>query len=188
MVSLSPFPLCPFLLSCSASLLSVSQLFLSISQSSHPFIALSFTFTCASSIPVFLPCFLSSLRCAIVGVTDQYIHERISHDDYDFQIRFFSNEVLQKNPETTLRSIANKTYEEEHEEEQLMIQEGKLPPDPEGLRIREKLLIPLHFVMRDDESRFMLLRHWNLYEAMFHSHYVATKLGISQPFFFFFFF
>lgn len=29
-----------------------------------------------------------------------------------------------------------------------------------------------------EDLRLMLLKHWNLYDAMFHSTYVATKLGI----------
>lgn len=29
-----------------------------------------------------------------------------------------------------------------------------------------------------DELRFALFRHWNLYDAMYHSPYVASKLGI----------
>jgi cell division control protein 45 len=29
-----------------------------------------------------------------------------------------------------------------------------------------------------EELRFTLFRHWNLYDAMFHSSYVAAKLGI----------
>ena len=29
-----------------------------------------------------------------------------------------------------------------------------------------------------DELRFALFRHWTLYDAMFHSSYVASKLGI----------
>ncbi|KAG5638158.1 hypothetical protein H0H81_001543 [Sphagnurus paluster] len=33
-------------------------------------------------------------------------------------------------------------------------------------------------VRASDELRFMLFRHWNLYDAMFHSSYVASKLGI----------
>jgi cell division control protein 45 len=30
----------------------------------------------------------------------------------------------------------------------------------------------------DQELKFMLFRHWSLYESMFHSSYVASKLGI----------
>ncbi|KAG6874268.1 hypothetical protein C0995_001493 [Termitomyces sp. Mi166 len=33
-------------------------------------------------------------------------------------------------------------------------------------------------VRASDELRFMLFRHWTLYDAMFHSSYVASKLGI----------
>ncbi|KAG6854915.1 hypothetical protein C0991_009738 [Blastosporella zonata] len=33
-------------------------------------------------------------------------------------------------------------------------------------------------VRASDELRFMLFRHWTLYDAMFHSSYVANKLGI----------
>ena len=28
------------------------------------------------------------------------------------------------------------------------------------------------------EYRFMLFRHWSLYDAMYHSQYVATQLGV----------
>lgn len=30
----------------------------------------------------------------------------------------------------------------------------------------------------DEDLRFMLWRHWNLYDSMLHSSYVASKLGI----------
>ena len=30
----------------------------------------------------------------------------------------------------------------------------------------------------DEDLRFMLWRHWNLYDSMMHSSYVASKLGI----------
>lgn len=33
-------------------------------------------------------------------------------------------------------------------------------------------------VYASDELRFMMFRHWNLYDAMYHSSYVASKLGI----------
>lgn len=33
-------------------------------------------------------------------------------------------------------------------------------------------------VRASDELRFMLFRHWTLYDAMFHSSYIASKLGI----------
>lgn len=33
-------------------------------------------------------------------------------------------------------------------------------------------------ISASDELRFMLFRHWNLYEAMLHSGYVAGRMGI----------
>ncbi|KAG5645924.1 hypothetical protein DXG03_005071 [Asterophora parasitica] len=35
-------------------------------------------------------------------------------------------------------------------------------------------------IRASDELRFMLFRHWTLYDAMYHSSYVASKLGIWQ--------
>lgn len=33
-------------------------------------------------------------------------------------------------------------------------------------------------ILQSDEMRFMLFRHWNLYDAMLHSAYVAGRMGI----------
>ena len=33
-------------------------------------------------------------------------------------------------------------------------------------------------LMVEDEFRFVLLRHWTLYDAMFYSSYVACRLGV----------
>jgi cell division control protein 45 len=33
-------------------------------------------------------------------------------------------------------------------------------------------------IQSEDEYRFVLFRHWSLYESMYHSGYVASKLGI----------
>lgn len=38
---------------------------------------------------------------------------------------------------------------------------------------------PSNIVIRSDEEyRFMLFRHWSLYDSMYHSGYVASKLGV----------
>lgn len=42
---------------------------------------------------------------------------------------------------------------------------NSLHPDDQSIRATEEL-------------RFTLFRHWNLYDAMYHSSYVASKLGI----------
>lgn len=33
-------------------------------------------------------------------------------------------------------------------------------------------------IAKSDELRFMMFRHWNLYDAMLHSGYVAGRMGI----------
>lgn len=52
------------------------------------------------------------------------------------------------------------------------------PAPPTG----ENALISLNpddlSVRATEELRFMLFRHWTLYDAMLHSSYVASKLGI----------
>lgn len=37
-------------------------------------------------------------------------------------------------------------------------------------------------IQREEEYRFMLFRHWSLYDSMFHSGYVANKLGVWREF------
>lgn len=58
---------------------------------------------------------------------------------------------------------------------------SRLNPQPTGNDIPHSLnsVKPDDMSVRTtDELRFMLFRHWNLYDAMFHSSYVAGKLGI----------
>jgi len=46
-------------------------------------------------------------------------------------------------------------------------------------RIFDKYITPDDLSVRaTEELRFLLFRHWNLYDAMYHSSYVAGKLGI----------
>jgi cell division control protein 45 len=94
-----------------------------------------------------------SSRLAILGLTFQYTTARISRDTYDKYHSIYYDEVFRLNP---------------------------LPPDvaanatdaitaisPDDLSVRAA-----------EELRFMLFRHWTLYDAMYHSSYVAGKLGI----------
>lgn len=38
------------------------------------------------------------------------------------------------------------------------------------------------FIQTEDEYRFMLFRHWSLYDSMYHSGYVASKLSVWRDF------
>ncbi|KAK7015101.1 cell division control protein 45 [Favolaschia claudopus] len=89
------------------------------------------------------------LWLAILGLTFQYTTSRISRDTYDIYHSAFRDEVFRLNPPPPTGENA------------------MLSMNPDDLSVRAT-----------DELRFMLFRHWTLYDAMLHSGYVAGKLGI----------
>ncbi|KAI9106301.1 CDC45 family [Phlyctochytrium arcticum] len=108
------------------------------------------------------------LWLSIIGLSDQYLHERIDHRHYLRQVIIYKDEVARFN----LNS--NNGTKESDDVDSLF---GDSIPKSQSI----------HSIVRnaddcgircDDEFRLMLLRHWNLYESMYHSGYVATKLGI----------
>ncbi|KAJ7632171.1 CDC45-like protein [Roridomyces roridus] len=89
------------------------------------------------------------LWLAILGLTYQYTTSRISRSYYETYHAIYHDEVFRLNPPPPTGDNA-------------MI---SLNPDDLSVRATEEL-------------RFMLFRHWTLYDAMLHSSYVASKLGI----------
>lgn len=87
-------------------------------------------------------------RLAILGLTFQYTTSRISRDTYDTYHSAYRDEVFRLNP-------------------QPLAGENAMSLNPDDLSVRAT-----------EELRFMLFRHWTLYDAMLHSSYVAGKLGI----------
>ncbi|KZT11286.1 CDC45-like protein [Laetiporus sulphureus 93-53] len=92
------------------------------------------------------------LWLAILGLTYQYITSRISRDEYDKYQSIYYDEVARLNPRPSASATNDYDFKPQH-------------PDD-------------HSVYAADELRFMMFRHWNLYDAMYHSNYVASKLGI----------
>lgn len=92
------------------------------------------------------------LWLAILGLTFQYITSRISRDDYDKYHSVYYDEVARLNPPPPASAATDSDIKSQH-------------PDDNS-------------VYASDELRFMMFRHWNLYDAMYHSSYVATRLGI----------
>jgi cell division control protein 45 len=94
-------------------------------------------------------------RLAIVGLTAQYVNEQIGHKDYLDIVQAYKNESERMAPKGT---------------------------DKPGTGGDD--LIPQTTATEDgairctDEYRFMMVRHWSLYESMYHSNYVASRLGI----------
>ncbi|KAL5532728.1 CDC45 [Sanghuangporus sanghuang] len=89
---------------------------------------------------------------AILGLTFQYITSRISRHKYEEYYVIYEREVKR----------LNKDDKDDRRHSALNCARG---PDDNSIRIGEDL-------------RFMLWRHWNLYDAMMHSGYVASKLNI----------
>ncbi|KAH9951948.1 CDC45-like protein [Amylocystis lapponica] len=92
------------------------------------------------------------LWLAILGLTFQYLTLRISRDEYDRYHAIYHDEVARLNPPPP--AAAGRDYDFKSQN-----------PDDTS-------------VYAGDELRFMMFRHWNLYDAMYHSSYVASKLGI----------
>ena len=91
---------------------------------------------------------LTRSRLAILGLTYQYTTSRISRASYDKFHSIYYDEVFRLNPPAPPNVNSN-----------------AINPDDLSVRATEEL-------------RFMLFRHWTLYDAMYHSSYVAGKLGI----------
>ncbi|KAF8953259.1 hypothetical protein BGZ52_000614 [Haplosporangium bisporale] len=95
---------------------------------------------------------LNILWLAIVGLTAQYVNEQIGHKDYLDIVQAYKNESERMAPKGTAETGDD--------------------------------LVPQTTATEDgvirctDEYRFMMVRHWSLYESMYHSNYVASRLGI----------
>ncbi|KAG0343263.1 hypothetical protein BG004_005429 [Podila humilis] len=98
---------------------------------------------------------LNILWLAIVGLTAQYINEQIGHKDYLDVVQVYKNESERLAPKGTAEAHA-----------------GLDDLVPQTSATEEGA------IRCTDEYRFMMVRHWSLYESMYHSNYVASRLGI----------
>lgn len=101
------------------------------------------------------PASLADLTCrrfAILGLTYQYTTSRISRTEYEKFHSVYHDEVARLNPAPSASLTNDQDFK-------------ALGPDDRSIYAAEEL-------------RFMMFRHWNLYDAMYHSSYVAGKLGI----------
>ncbi|KAK2467021.1 hypothetical protein APHAL10511_001279 [Amanita phalloides] len=90
------------------------------------------------------------LWLAILGLTYQYYFSRISREKYELYHTLYNDEV----------SRLNVPVPNTHDSQLISL-------NPDDVSIRPT-----------DELRFTLFRHWTLYDAMYHSSYIASKLGI----------
>jgi len=123
---------------------------------------------------------------AIVGLTDQYLNGKIGHEKYLIQaqgyredVLKFSTSIINKKNSTLGDSDNTLTLDDSLNTEDIFsfntLNSGSITNGP---------VIAAHTSSSDeilrveDDYRLMLWRHWSLFEAMYHSSYVATKLGI----------
>lgn len=118
-----------------------------------------------------------------MGLTDQYINGRIGHEKYLIQAQGYREDVLKFST-----SVINKN-ENGDSENTLSLDESLNTEDIFSFNTLNSgsingTVISAHTSSSDeilrveDDYRLMLWRHWSLFEAMYHSSYVATKLGI----------
>ena len=93
---------------------------------------------------------------AIVGLTDQFVHKRISRAQYDLEAELLCTAV-----QAQQKDDQGATTEAEVASEVVAAPDSKM-----------------RIVVAEDELRLMLMRHWSIYESMYHSDYFATRLGI----------
>lgn len=89
-------------------------------------------------------------RLGILGLTYHYTTSRLSREKYEQYQAIYHDEVSRLNP-----PIENNSPH------------ALVATSPDDTSIRSV-----------EELRFTHFRHWNLYDAMFHTSYVASKLGL----------
>jgi cell division control protein 45 len=102
---------------------------------------------------------LYNLRLSILGLTDQYLHDKMGFMEYQDHVAYHRTEVSKYNVEDD-RRFSDLDIDDE---------------DPSGDSVRDAAD---YNIIHRQEFRLMLLRHWSLYDSMYHSSYVAAKLGI----------
>lgn len=92
---------------------------------------------------------------AIIGMTDHFVNERMTSEDYRRYAKNVANEVLLSNSQQRLEVIMDNG---------VAIPVTSINTD-QGIVVVEK------------DLRLMLYRHWNLYDSLFHTSFMAARLN-----------
>ncbi|KAF1336570.1 Cell division control protein 45, partial [Globisporangium splendens] len=95
---------------------------------------------------------------AIIGLTKQFVMEEIDADNYNLMIHRFQDEVLALDATSSSTASSNAVEGDTAAVLNPAYDHGK--------------------ISFEEEFRFMCYRHWSLYDAMYYSDYVASKLGL----------
>ena len=100
-------------------------------------------------------------RLAILGLTYQFTTNLIDREKYDGYASLLSNEVSRLNFDVQQQPGMRQAFGALGNGSAV----STYNPDDRSIR-------------QSEEFRFMLFRHWNLYDAMYHSGYVAGKMKL----------
>lgn len=108
-------------------------------------------------------CHCDLIWYAIIGLTKQFNMEQIDMEDYNAMIHFFQDEVF------TIEARGSVMEEGLIGEAGMKYQPATLATNP---------AYDSGKITFEEEYRFMLYRHWSLYDSMYYSDYIASKLGL----------
>lgn len=111
------------------------------------------------------------LWMAIVGLTDQLLSEYMPSNVYDAQISVYRQELIRLNGTDT--AAAKKGSGLSHQIDDLIS-----PEKHSSAKDEHAYSAGDNSIKFGQELKFTLLRHWSLYEAMYHSVFVSSKLGL----------
>lgn len=106
---------------------------------------------------------IAMLWLAIVGVTYQYLSSQIPKMQYEDAVIEFQREILRFSQQKEGPKMAFEAVDETEEEKKQKL---------------NSVNVQVGTVISQQELQFMLLRHWNLYDSVYYSNYIATKLSI----------
>lgn len=107
--------------------------------------------------------------CAILGVTDMYIQDHMARDKYGKSIEKLSTVVAQRN-------VSYKSADGDFHLIAEIAQQNDADARDEDSRMVKRR--PNGHIQKGYEFQFFLMRHWCLYQSMYHSRYVSTQLGV----------
>jgi cell division control protein 45 len=107
-------------------------------------------------------------------LTHQYIHQHIDSTAYHSQSELLKGEVLRFNISVPTDSDTPFTPADLLNEDE----PGAGRPNYKPASSSKVQGADDFSIVSDQDFRLMLLRHWSLYESMYHSSYVAARLGI----------
>ncbi|KAI9137153.1 CDC45 family [Paraphysoderma sedebokerense] len=120
---------------------------------------------------------------AILGLTDQYIHHRISHTRYLQQTEVYQTLVRKYFPTPPTSSTSNATSSTDPDLDDPSLEpmptNGNAHSTEEDLTISGVAVDPGkgYVKFEAEELRFIHYRHWNLYDSLIHSDYVCCRVS-----------